>query len=1065
MDAVPFETQVNSPLTIDNLTQPMLKSLLIILLLAATATLYAQLPKVLSFSPDSASGNSYVYIKGRNFVNVIKVTFGGIPAYYFSVTTDSTITAITGAGNTGYVAVKTSHGVDSLAGFTFMHGPVFTSFTPVAASYGDTVTIRGKYFISMQGIYFGDSAALSFTVIGDTIIKAVVANGTSGEVYGYGDYGYYYLDGFDFLGPSIRSFSPTSGSAGTLVTIKGRHFTGTTGVFFGGIAAASFSIVTDSVISAVVGNGGPGDIKVQTPKGTATAPHFILPFINNFPPAYATRFDTVRITGFNFTGATTVYFGDSSAVSFTVVSDSLITAVVGNGSSGYIKVGKGSLMDSSSYPFTYYPYQPKILSFTPATGTDQTVVTITGKQLIGTTAVSFGNRPADSFTVVSNTRIIATVGLGNSGFVSVINNNIKDSLAGFTYFVSPPVVTGFTPASGPVGTQVTINGSGFNPVPGNNIVYFGGVKAVITAATRTALTVAVPPGAGYSPISVTFNTYTGYSRKNFLVTFPGGASGFSASGYEPQFKITTVGSNPAKMAAGDFDGDGKIDIAIVYGYFGTNNTTMSVYRNTGSNGNIVFAAPVEYTAGTQGYSGFDVAATDVDGDGKPDLIALSTGESRFGIFKNTSTPGNLSFAARKDYSTGSISGPEGTNPRNITVADFDADGRPDVAFAGFGLDNWCKVTYIRNTTENGIISFGQKSDYPIVDAYLVTAGNLDNDNKPDIGVGIYVNGSFMQEINLLANTSTSGILSFQQNQPVGPSNSLRPSKIVFGDLDNDGRVDMVVGNGNGFSVSVYKNLTTSNGNILFDIPLEYVAGANNNTVQGVAISDADGDGKPDILVTLGYDRKVLIFKNTTVNNNILFAAPKIFTTGFNPADVICEDLNGDGRPDIVTANSGDSTISILRNNVGGPLKLCPPVASFSISADISGSSYQWQVDTGNNIFSNIPNNSFYSGTTAATLQLTAIPSSFTGYQYRCAVNANYSYPVKLQFENRWIGDANSLWKTAGNWSCGVIPDANTDVVIRSGYVILNSNGICRTLTVMPGATFTVYPGFTLTITH
>src|SRR5437868_6873681 len=88
-------------------------------------------------------------------------------------------------------------------------------------------------------------------------------------------------------------------------------------------------------------------------------------------------------------------------------------------------------------------------------------------------------------------------------------------------FAQAPVISSFTPASGPVGTSVTITGTGFAPATANNAVFFGATKATVTAASTTSLTVTVPIGASYQPISVLNGntTLTGYSDKPFITTF------------------------------------------------------------------------------------------------------------------------------------------------------------------------------------------------------------------------------------------------------------------------------------------------------------------------------------------------------------------------------------------------------------------------------------------------------------------------------------------------------------------------------------------------------------------
>lgn len=141
-----------------------------------------------------------------------------------------------------------------------------------------------------------------------------------------------------------------------------------------------------------------------------------------------------------------------------------------------------------------------------------------------------------------------------------------------------------------------------------------------------------------------------------------------------------------------------------------------------------------------------------------------------------------------------------------------------------------------------------------------------------------------------------------------------------------------------------------------------------------------------------------------------------------------------------------------------------PGGNGSILSNLAGDTYQWQLNTGTG-FSNISNSSNYSGTDSSRLSLISIPSSWYGYKFRCVVNGIPGNEFTIKFENRWTGTVSHAWETAGNWSCGVIPDGNTDIFISSGSVILNTNGICRSITVSSGAEFTIAPGFTLTITH
>jgi len=114
----------------------------------------------------------------------------------------------------------------------------------------------------------------------------------------------------------------------------------------------------------------------------------------------------------------------------------------------------------------------------------------------------------------------------------------------------------------------------------------------------------------------------------------------------------TVGTGPTGVVLGDLDGDGKLDLAASnYGL--ADGSTVSVLRNTGTTGNMSFAAKVDYTVETGPHG---IAIGDLDGDGKLDLVtanyAYSGGGTTVSVLRNTSTIGNLSFAPKVDLTTG-----------------------------------------------------------------------------------------------------------------------------------------------------------------------------------------------------------------------------------------------------------------------------------------------------------------------------------------------------------------------------------------------------------------------------
>jgi hypothetical protein len=136
--------------------------------------------------------------------------------------------------------------------------------------------------------------------------------------------------------------------------------------------------------------------------------------------------------------------------------------------------------------------------------------------------------------------------------------------------------------------------------------------------------------------------------------------------------------------------------------------------------------------------------------------------------------------------------------------------------------------------------------------------------------------------------------------------------------------------------------------------------------------------------------------------------------------------------------------------------------SDSIYSGISYPFYQWQADTGAG-FVNITDNAFYNGTNSRFLKLTNIPSSFNGFRFRC-VAANYvGEYYSLYIQNKWQGLADNAWENPLNWACGILPDANTHVIISGGNVVVNANTTIKSLKISPTASIMVAPGVHLTI--
>ncbi len=220
--------------------------------------------------------------------------------------------------------------------------------------------------------------------------------------------------------PVITSFTPGSGQQGSSVVLTGSNFTGTTSVTFGSIDATSFTVDSDTQITAVVPGGFThSPITVTTAGGTGKSVanfKLILPSISSFTPKTGPEGTQVVLTGVGFTGASAVQFGGIDAA-FNVDSDTQITTTVAVGAlTGPITVAtliNGTIASATVFTVTPPPPPPPtITSFDPASGPVGSAVIITGTGFTGATAVNFGSFAATSFTVDSDTQITAIVPAG-----------------------------------------------------------------------------------------------------------------------------------------------------------------------------------------------------------------------------------------------------------------------------------------------------------------------------------------------------------------------------------------------------------------------------------------------------------------------------------------------------------------------------------------------------------------------------------------------------------------------------------------------------------------------------
>ena len=212
-----------------------------------------------------------VELLGQGFTGATSVAFNGVPAS-FANTSDTYMTAVVPPGATTGTVKVTTFTSSMLSNRTFRVTPQITSFSPASGVVGSTVTITGVSLTQTTALTIGGKAA-TFTVNSDTQVTATVPAGAlTGLKIGATTAGGTANSATAFaVVPSISSFTPTSGKVGTAVTINGNGFTKATSVTFGGVAATSFQVISDTQIDALVPAGAiTGPIVVTTAGGTGS---------------------------------------------------------------------------------------------------------------------------------------------------------------------------------------------------------------------------------------------------------------------------------------------------------------------------------------------------------------------------------------------------------------------------------------------------------------------------------------------------------------------------------------------------------------------------------------------------------------------------------------------------------------------------------------------------------------------------------------------------------------------------------------------------------------------------
>ncbi len=338
----------------------------------------------------------------------------------------------------------------------------------------------------------------------------------------------------------------------------------------------------------------------------------------------------------------------------------------------------------------------------------------------------------------------------------------------------------------------------------------------------------------------------------------------------------TTAKNPRSVVVGDFDGNGRLDLAVAT----LVGNAVSVLLG---NGNGTFQARQDYPTGTSSYA---VIQGDFNGDGGMDLAVSNTSSRTISLLVGN---GNGTFQP-------AINTPTAYDPRNLAARDLNQDGRLDLVVSEGLLTVYLGLG-------NG--TFQTPSHYSPGGSAAVI-GDFDGRAGLDLVVGA-AGPDFAPGIALLSGLGDGTFLA--------PRSFPTPLNVLASgsrDLNGDGKPDLVVTSTLASSGTNQASVFLNSGDGTFAGHADYGTG---QLPGALSFSDVNGDNVDDIAVANRTDNSISILPG---NGNGTFLARQDFATGTSPQSIAAGDLNGDGRADLVTANNlADGTLSILLNAGNG----------------------------------------------------------------------------------------------------------------------------------------------------
>lgn len=424
---------------------------------------------------------------------------------------------------------------------------------------------------------------------------------------------------------------------------------------------------------------------------------------------------------------------------------------------------------------------------------------------------------------------------------------------------------------------------------------------------------------------------------------PSHAASMASESGNPIFYTAPVyaagGPGATSVAVADVNGDGKLDMVVTSAC--SSPCSDSIVSVLLGNGDGTFRQAVSYSSGGQG--AYSVAVADVNGDGKPDLVVANQCDTDCNDSEgNTDTDGNVgvllgngdgTFQTVVKYDSG------GAYTLSLAVADVNGDGKPDLLVANNCSSVNCEpdsVAGVGVLLGNGDGTFKSVVTYYSggLNADSIAVADVNRDGKLDLLVA-----------NACANNEcTNGAVGVLLGNGDGTfqtavsysSDGQGASSVAVADVNDDGKPDLLIANECGSSECTGANgvsVLLGNGDGTFKAAVSY--GSGGYQAASLATEDVNGDGKLDLLVANRCNNDTNCTNGTVSvllgNGDGTFRSAQGYDSSGLLADSLAvADVNGDGKLDVLVVNTSgttDGTVGVLLGNGDGTFQSAPTYSS------------------------------------------------------------------------------------------------------------------------------------------